>query len=76
MKLRNSVGRVLLMVFSLGALCDFVWSYVRRRSIAEGAISAVLGLFGTAWYVLLLQPGWKDTPKSLASRDEPGRQIS
>lgn len=48
------------MAFSLCALFDFVWSYVTQRSIAESAFCAVLGLFGTAWYVFLLQPRRKE----------------
>ena len=48
---RNS-AKVILLAFLLGALCDFVLVYVERRSVAEGVISAVLGLFGTAWLFL------------------------
>jgi hypothetical protein len=42
-----------LLVFSLCALFDFVWALLAKRSVAEAAISAVLGLFGTAFYLLI-----------------------
>ena len=45
-------AKVILLVFSLGAL-NFVLSYIERRSIADGVISAILGLFGSAWYAFL-----------------------
>src|ERR1035441_5516167 len=43
-----------LLFSSLGcAAIDFVWGYFRERSVPAGVISAVGGLFGTAWYLLL-----------------------
>ena len=52
MRSRNS-AKAIVFIFSLGALADFVLSYSERRSIAEAVISAILGLFGTAWYAFL-----------------------
>jgi hypothetical protein len=60
---RNS-AKAILLIFSLCAFGDFVWSKVRGRSIAEGAISAALGLFGTAWYAFLLLGSGNDKTKS------------
>ena len=57
-------SKAILLVFSLCAIVDFVWSYVRERSIAEGVTSAALGLFGTAWYVFLTRASWKGRPPS------------
>src|SRR6185312_17228117 len=46
---RRSFGsRGVLLVFSICALADFVWTLLEKRSVAEAAVSAVLGLFGTA----------------------------
>jgi hypothetical protein len=50
----GSRDRGIVLVFALCALTDFVWSYVKGRSIIEAVVSAVLGLFGTAWYLFLL----------------------
>ena len=60
--------KVILLVFSLCAVCDFVWGYVHERSIPAGVISVLGGLFGTAWYYLLLVWPWKGNDKSGASR--------
>lgn len=40
-------------MFSLCALADFAWALLEKRSLAEAASSAILGLFGTAWYLLI-----------------------
>lgn len=64
MNSRGSTTKVILLVFSLCALVDFVWSYVEKRSVAEGVISAALGLFGTAWYVYLSWDWWNREPPS------------
>jgi hypothetical protein len=75
MKGRGST-KFILLIFSLCALGDFVWSYVRGRSIAEGVISAVLGLFGTAWYAFCFLGSGKDNPKSDPDdRRELGRWV-
>jgi hypothetical protein len=63
MKSRGST-KLILLIFSLCAFGDFVWSYVRGRSITEGVISAVLGLFGTAWFAFCFLSSEKDNPKS------------
>lgn len=59
---RRRIGRGVLLVFSLCALADFVWALLEKRSLAEAAISAVLGLFGTALYLLIFWAGEKNDP--------------
>jgi len=49
----SDTSRGVWLVFSLCALFDFVWALSAKRSVAEAAISAVLGLFGTAFYLLI-----------------------
>src|SRR5947209_5697917 len=62
-------SRGVLLVFSLSALADFLWSFLGKRSVVESVLSAVLGLFGTGWYLLTM---WvashndPDTPNELA----------
>jgi hypothetical protein len=63
-----------LLIFSLCAIGDFVWSYVKGRSIAEGVVGAVIGLFGTAWHVFLFLESRKDKVESDNSSDDP-RQM-
>ncbi len=46
--------RTILLVFSLCALVDFAWSMFRGRSAAESAITAVLGVLGIGWYLLIM----------------------
>jgi hypothetical protein len=48
---RTFGSRAVVLVFSLCALADFAWSILRGRSVVESAMSAVLGLFGTGWYL-------------------------
>jgi hypothetical protein len=55
MKLRRVV-----LFFTLCALFDFAWNYFQRRSLIEGVISAVFGLFGSAWYLLFFWPFWSE----------------
>ena len=64
MNSRGSTTKVILLLFSFCAFIDFIWSYVEERSVAEGVISAALGLFGTAWYVFLWLSSWKSKPPS------------
>ena len=47
---------------SLFALADFVWALLEKRSLDEAAISAVLGLFGTALYLLMYWAAEKNDP--------------
>ena len=54
--------RGLVLVFSLCALGDFAWSMVDGRSIAESAISAILGLVGTGWYLLIMWASSQNDP--------------
>jgi hypothetical protein len=51
-----------LLLFSLCALADFAWSMFARRSVAESVISAVLGLFGTGWYLLAMWASSQNDP--------------
>jgi hypothetical protein len=55
-------GRGVLLVFSVCALADFVWALFEKRSLAEAAISAVLGLFGTALYLFIYWAAEKNDP--------------
>jgi len=50
---RGFGSRGVLLVFSICALADFVWTLLEKRSVAEAAVSAVLGLFGTGFYLLM-----------------------
>jgi hypothetical protein len=47
----------IVIVFSLCAVSDFVWSYIRNPSIPLGLGSVLFGLFGTAFYVLVFSLG-------------------
>jgi hypothetical protein len=67
---RNS-AKAILLLFSLGALADFLLGYIERRSMAEGVISVVLGLFGTAWYAFLFLGSGNDKAKSDRYSDDP-----
>jgi hypothetical protein len=49
-------------VFLIGALADFLWVVLEKRSLGEAAISAVLGLFGTALYLLVYWAADKNDP--------------
>lgn len=42
-----------LLLFGLFLVSDFIWGYVRERSIPAGIISIAGGLFSTAFYLLL-----------------------
>jgi hypothetical protein len=55
-------GRGVLLVFSLSALADFVWSLLDKRSVVESVISAVLGLFGTGCYLLIMWAASQNEP--------------
>lgn len=46
-------AKVVLVIFLGCAVIDFIWGYIHQRSVPAGVISAVGGLFGTAWYLLL-----------------------
>jgi hypothetical protein len=65
-------GRSVVLVFALCALADFVWSLLDRRSMMESATSAVLGLFGTAWYVIGFWASLQNDPDDPA---EPARWV-
>ena len=70
---RTFSSRGVLLVFSLSALADFLWSLLNKRSIVESVISAVLGLFGTAWYLLLII--WAASRNDPNSPSEPARWV-
>jgi hypothetical protein len=55
-------GRGVLLVFSLCALVDFVWAVLDKRSLAEAVVSAILGLLGTAFYLLIHWAAGKNDP--------------
>jgi len=46
-------ARVILAAFLGCVLIDFIWGYIHERSVVAGVIAIVLGLFGTAWYLLV-----------------------
>ena len=64
--------RVVLLVFSLCALADFAWSMFKGRSAVESIISAILGLFGTAWYLLIM---WGASHNDPDDPNEPARWV-
>ncbi|HZP63818.1 MAG TPA: hypothetical protein VFB28_10425 [Terriglobales bacterium] len=59
---RSLTGRVVLLVFSVCALGDFVWALLQKRSLTEAVVSAVLGLFGTAFYLIMYWAAGKNDP--------------
>jgi hypothetical protein len=65
-------SRSILFVFSLCALVDFAWSMLERRSVVESAISAILGLFGTGWYLLTI---WASSHNDPDDPIEPARWV-
>jgi hypothetical protein len=58
----RDTGTVVLLVFSIGALFDFGWAPLEKRSVVEATISAVLGLFGTGYYLLIFWAARKNDP--------------
>jgi hypothetical protein len=50
---------VIVLIFSLCAVADFILGYFRERTISAGVISVVGGLFGTAFFLLITQPRGK-----------------
>ena len=46
-------GKSIFLIFLICAVIDFLLSYFDHRSIPFGVISAVGGLFGTAFYLFL-----------------------
>ena len=55
-------ARGVVLVFAICALADFVWAVLEKRSLAEAIISAVLGLFGTAWSLLIMRAAEDNDP--------------
>src|ERR1019366_9396604 len=51
---RGSI-RVVLLIFLVCAVFDSVLGYIHERSVPAGVISAVGGLFGTAFYLFLFR---------------------
>jgi hypothetical protein len=48
-------AKAIFFIFALCAVSDFILGYVHERSIPAGVISVFGGLFGTAFYVLILK---------------------
>lgn len=48
-------AKAIFLIFALCAVSDFILGYLHERSLPGGMISVVGGLFGTAFYVLLLK---------------------
>lgn len=59
---RRFGGRAVVLMFSLGALADFIWATLEKRSVAEAIISAFVGLFGTALYLLIYRAAEETDP--------------
>ena len=47
-------GKVVATVFLLGAVVDFVFGYMRSRSLVSGAFAVFFGLFGTGLFVWVM----------------------
>jgi O-antigen/teichoic acid export membrane protein len=64
--------RATVIVFFVCAIFDFALSYHDHRSVSAAIISAVGGVFGTTFYLLLLGLAWKyeskptDDPREMA----------
>jgi hypothetical protein len=58
----GQAGTIILLIFSVGALVDFVLGYIHERTISAGIVTAVFGLLGTAFYLHITQP-WKSKDK-------------
>jgi len=69
---RSFSGRAILLVLSMCALADFAWSIVDKRSFTESVISAILGLFGTGWYVVAM---WASSHNNPDDPNEPARWV-
>jgi hypothetical protein len=65
-------SRTVLLVFSICALADFIWSMLESRSVIESAISALFGLVGTAWYLLVI---WASSRNDPNDPNEPARWV-
>jgi hypothetical protein len=55
----HSGAKGILLFFVLCGVVDFIWGYVQGRSMLAGVVWLVLGVFGTAGYVLFFG-GWKN----------------
>jgi tryptophan-rich sensory protein len=65
-------SRVIVFGFSLCALLDFAWSMFQGRSVVASVIRAILGLFGTGWYLLTMWASSHNNPDDL---NEPARWV-
>jgi len=54
----NSSVKVILLIFMLCGVVDFVFGYVNGRSMLAGIVWVVLGVFGTAAWMFFFRP-WK-----------------
>ncbi len=52
--LRRIAGSV-AFIFVLCAIIDFILGYIHGRTMSAGVISAVLGLFGTTFYWIIIR---------------------
>jgi hypothetical protein len=60
---RKNSAAIVVIVFLLCAVGDFIWGYVHQRSVFGALVCAILGLFGTAFYMAII---WSSRDK-----DEP-----
>ncbi len=47
--------KIILLFFIACAVLDFGWGYLHEHSLAAGAVGLLLGLFGTAYFLLALR---------------------
>ena len=69
---RGRSFRGVVLVFSLCALADFAWSMFDGRSVAESVTSAIIGLVGTGWYLLVIWAASRNNPDD---PNEPARWV-
>jgi len=60
----RSTLKTVLLVFILCVVADFVWGYIRGRSIPAAITSVFFGVFGTAFYFFLFFRPKKDKEES------------
>jgi ribosomal protein L40E len=61
---RTITAKAIVLVFSLCAVADFIFGYIHERSVPAGVISVVGGLFGTAFYLLVLKWFWNGSDQT------------
>jgi hypothetical protein len=57
--------KTILLTLALFALGHFAWSMFHSRSIVESAVSAILGVLGLGWYLLITWASSLNDPDDL-----------